>query len=188
VAEVAWGEQVAVIGCGAVGLGAIQGARLAGAGRIIAVDVTRAKLDLALEVGATDLIEAGDDAAQRIRDLTGGRGADVVVEAAGRPAAFRLSVEAARAGGRIVWLGKTGVDEEVAFRWGSLMGERQIRRSSYGGARPHRDFPEMAAAYLAGDLKLDPLISRRIRLDEINDAFDALRLGEVVRTVIQFDT
>jgi S-(hydroxymethyl)glutathione dehydrogenase/alcohol dehydrogenase len=99
-----------------------------------------------------------------------------------------LSVAAARAGGRIVWLGKTGVDEEVAFRWGSLMGERQIRRSSYGGARPHRDFPEMAAAYLAGDLKLDPLISRRIRLDEINDAFDALRLGEVVRTVIQFDT
>src|SRR5581483_11226554 len=71
----------------------------------------------------------------------GGRGADVVIEAAGSPASFRLSVEAVRPGGEVIWLGKTDVDSEVPFRWGALMAEKRIRRSSYGGARPARDFP-----------------------------------------------
>ena len=106
-----------------------------------------------------------------VRALTGGRGADHVFEAAGHAAAFRLSVEAVRPGGQVVWLGKVNVDADVAFRWGSLMGEKRIVRSSYGDARPKRDFPWLARLYLEGKLKLDELITRRIALDEINDGF-----------------
>jgi S-(hydroxymethyl)glutathione dehydrogenase/alcohol dehydrogenase len=92
-----------------------------------------------------------------------------------------------RPGGQIVWLGKVNIDQEVAFRWGSLMGEKRIVRSSYGGARPQRDFPLLAQAYLDGQLKLDELISRRIRLEEINEGFTALKRGEVVRAVVTFE-
>jgi S-(hydroxymethyl)glutathione dehydrogenase / alcohol dehydrogenase len=92
-----------------------------------------------------------------------------------------------RPGGQIVWLGKVNVKQDVAFRWGALMGEKRIVRSSYGGARPQRDFPWLARSYLDGALKLDELISRRIRLDEINEGFAALKAGEVVRAVVTFD-
>jgi len=86
----------------------------------------------------------------------------------------------------VIWLGKTDVGHEVAFRWGSLMGEKRIRRSSYGGARPARDFPLLARACLDGRLKLNELISRRIDLDEINDGFAALKRGETIRSVVMF--
>ena len=115
-----------------------------------------------------------------------GRGADVVIEAAGRPESFRLSMEAVRPGGQVVWLGKTGVNEEVAFRWGSLMQEKRITRSSYGGAQPAQDFPLLARAYLDGTLKLDEMISARIPLEAINEGFAALKRGETVRSVIMF--
>ncbi len=188
IAKVSYGASAVVIGCGAVGLSAVQGARLAGAGRVIAVDLDRRKLDLARRLGASDVIDAAaEDALAAIRALTEGRGADYVFEAAGNARAFRLSAEAARPGGQIVWLGKTNVNEDVAFRWGALMGEKRIVRSSYGGARPQRDFPLLAKAYLDGALKLDELVSRRIRLDEINDGFAALKRGDVVRAVVTFD-
>jgi S-(hydroxymethyl)glutathione dehydrogenase/alcohol dehydrogenase len=161
IAEIGYGDTAMVIGCGAVGLAAVQGARLAGAGTIVAVDI--------------------DDKAK-----TGGRGVDVVLEAAGSPASFRTSVEAVRPGGQVIWLGKTDVDSEVGFRWGSLMAEKRIRRSSYGGARPARDFPLLARAYLDGKLLLDELITRHIRLDEINDGFAALERGEAIRSVVMF--
>jgi S-(hydroxymethyl)glutathione dehydrogenase/alcohol dehydrogenase len=187
VAMIGYGDTVMVIGCGAVGLAAVQGARLAGAGSIIAVDLDRAKLALAGYVGATCLVDASsEDAVAIARARTDGRGADVVLEAAGSPASFRLSVEAVRPGGEVIWLGKTDVAHDVAFRWGSLMGEKHIRRSSYGGARPARDFPLLARACLDGTLKLDALITRRIALDEINDGFAALRRGEAIRSVITF--
>src|SRR5262249_45465520 len=150
-----------VVGCGAVGLSAVQGARLGGAARIIAVDLDARKLDLAHLVGATDTIDAAhDEPIAAIRALTAGRGADFVFEAAGNASAFRLSAEVVRPGGQIVWLGKVNVDQDVAFRWGALMGEKRIVRSSYGGARPQRDFPLLAQAYLDGTLHLDELISR----------------------------
>jgi S-(hydroxymethyl)glutathione dehydrogenase/alcohol dehydrogenase len=110
----------------------------------------------------------------------------VMIEAAGNEAAFRLSVEGVRPGGRVVWLGKVNVSQDVRFRWGSLMGEKQIIRSSYGGARPARDFPLLAHMYLDGRLQLDPYISRRISLDQINDGFAALKRGEVIRSVVTF--
>lgn len=187
-ARVAAGAAVVVIGCGAVGLNAIQGARLVAAGRIIAVDVGEERLDRARRFGATDTIDATQgDTVGVVKSLTGGRGADYVFEAAGRKEVFRTAVEAVRPGGEVVWLGKVNVDEEVSFRWGSLMGERRIVRSSYGDARPLRDFPWLAREYLRGRLMLDELITRRIRLDEINDGFASLARGEGIRTVIEFD-
>ena len=92
-----------------------------------------------------------------------------------------------RPGGQIIWLGKIDVNKDVAFRWGSLMQEKRIRRVSYGNARPRRDFPLLARAYLDGELMLDELISRRIKLEEVNDGFAALKRGETIRSVITFD-
>ena len=122
----------------------------------------------------------------RLREETKGRGADVLIEAAGSAAAFRASVEAVRPGGEVVWLGKIDVNNDVAFRWGALMQEKRIRRSSYGDARPARDFPMLAQAYLDGRLMLDELITQRIRLDAINQGFSALRDGKAIRSVVTF--
>jgi S-(hydroxymethyl)glutathione dehydrogenase/alcohol dehydrogenase len=185
---IAHGDTVMVIGCGAVGLAAVQGARLAGAGAIIAVDLDPAKLVLALRMGATHSVNAStDDAVVAGKQQTGGRGVDVVIESAGSGSAFRVTTEAVRPGGQVVWLGKIDVNKDVAFRWGSLMQEKRIRRVSYGNARPRRDFPLLARAYLDGSLMLDELISRRITLEGINDGFDALKRGETIRSVIMFD-
>jgi len=188
VASIGTADAVMVIGCGAVGLAAVQGARLAGAEKIIAVDLDDAKLKLAAGMGATVLVNGRtQDVVEAVRAETGGRGADVVLESAGSPLAFRTTAEAVRPGGEVIWLGKIDVEKDVAFRWGSLMGEKRIRRSSYGGARPRRDFPFFARAYLEGRLQLDELISRRIALEEINDGFDALRRSETIRSVVMFD-
>jgi S-(hydroxymethyl)glutathione dehydrogenase/alcohol dehydrogenase len=185
---IGYGDSVMVIGCGAVGLAAVQGARLAGAGAIIAVDIDPAKLALAAKMGATQGVDASkDDAVAAGKRETNGRGVDVVIEAAGSALAFRMTSEAVRPGGQIIWLGKIDVDKDVAFRWGSLMQEKRIRRVSYGNARPRRDFPLLARAYLDGSLLLDELITRRIKLDEINDGFAALKRGEAIRSVIVFD-
>ena len=185
---IAHGDTVMVIGCGAVGLAAVQGARLAGAAAIIAVDLDPAKLVLAAKMGATAGVNASkEDAIAAAKQQTGGRGADVVIEAAGSAAAFRITSEAVRAGGQIIWLGKIDVNKDVAFRWGSLMQEKRIRRVSYGNARPRRDFPLLARAYLDGSLMLDELISRRITLEGINDGFGALKRCEAIRSVVMFD-
>jgi len=187
-ARVEPGTSVAVIGCGAVGLNALQGARLAGASAIIAVDLGEARLRRAIEFGATHAVDAGaGDLVAQVLDLTHGRGADYVMESAGNAQALRTSVEIVRPGGSVVWLGKVNVDTEVGFRWGSLMGERRLVRSSYGNARPMRDFPWLVDQYLAGGLKLDELITRRIGLEEINEGFAMLARGEGIRTVIMFD-
>ena len=186
-AKVAAGSSVAVIGCGAVGLNAIQGARLADAACIIGLDVSAERRERAKQFGATHVIDASaPDAAEQVKASTSGRGADYVIESAGHKAAFQLSVEAVRPGGDVVWLGKINVDDEVSFRWGSLMGEKRIVRSSYGDARPRRDFPWLCEEYLRGRLKLDELVTRRIALDEINDGFAALARGEGIRTVVEF--
>ncbi len=185
---IAHGDTVMVIGCGAMGLAAVQGARLAGAGAIIAVDIDPAKLVLAAKMGATHGVNASkEEAVVAGKQETDGRGVDVVIEAAGSASAFRVTSEAVRPGGQIIWLGKIDVNEDVAFRWGSLMQEKRIRRVSYGNTRPRRDFPLLARAYLDGELMLDELISRRITLDQINDGFSALKRGETIRSVITFD-
>jgi S-(hydroxymethyl)glutathione dehydrogenase/alcohol dehydrogenase len=187
IAEIGHGDTVMVIGCGAVGLAALQGAVMAGAGAVIAVDLDDAKLALAAKLGATHTVNAkAQDPVEFARSVTAGRGADVILEAAGHPAAFRQTAEAVRAGGQVIWLGKIDVANDVSFRWGSLMGEKRLRRSSYGGARPLRDFPMLAGAYLDGRLRLDELITARMKLDDINRGFDDLRAGRSIRTVIEF--
>jgi len=182
------GDTVMVIGCGAVGLSAVQGARLAGAAEIIACDIDDAKLKIAHRLGATASVNGkNEDPAAAAKRQTFGRGADIVIEAAGTAAALRASVEAVRPGGEVIWLGKIDVAADVAFRWGALMQEKRIRRSSYGAARPARDFPLLARAYLDGRLLLDELITNRIRLADINGGFAALKSGQAIRSVITFD-
>jgi S-(hydroxymethyl)glutathione dehydrogenase / alcohol dehydrogenase len=186
-APVAYGASAVVIGCGAVGLNAVQGARMMGAGRVIAIDLNDAKLKTAGVFGATDAINSGkEDAIAAVKRLTAGRGADYVFESAGHETTFALSTEITRPGGNLVFLGKVNVDKQVAFRWGSMMGEKRIVRSSYGGARPHRDFPLLAQSYLDGKLKLDELVTARLTLDQINDGFAAMTRGEGIRSVVTF--
>ena len=184
IARVPAGSSATVIGCGAVGLSAIQGARLAGAATIIAIDRDPAKLDLARKLGATHALPADADLVAAHAALTAGRGADCVFEAAGNEAAFRASLELVRPGGQVVWLGKVAVNRDVALRWGSLMGEKRIVRSSYGGARPARDFPFLAEACLDGRLRLDDYVTSRIGLDDINAGLDRLRRGQDIRAVV----
>ena len=185
---IAHGDTVMVIGCGAVGLAAVQGARLAGAGKIIAVDLDPAKLLLAARMGATHGVNASkEDAASIGKRETSGRGVDVVIESAGAPLPFGSRQRRCGRAARSIWLGKIDVNKDVSFRWGSLMQEKRIRRVSYGDARPRRDFPLLARAYLDGSLMLDELISRRITLEEINDGFAALKRGETIRSVVMFD-
>ncbi|MGY4627142.1 Zn-dependent alcohol dehydrogenase [Bradyrhizobium sp. USDA 4486] len=186
IAQIEKGATVTVIGCGAVGLSAVQGARLAGASRVIAVDRQREKLNIAAVLGATHTLLADDTLEASHTELTRGRGADCVIEAAGNHAAFRASVEMVRPGGQVVWLGKLRGDEEMTFRWGSLMGEKRIIRSSYGGADPWRDFPLLANAYLDGALKLDEYITSTITLEEVNVGLSRLAAGDDIRAVIEF--
>jgi S-(hydroxymethyl)glutathione dehydrogenase/alcohol dehydrogenase len=188
-ARVEPGASVLVIGCGAVGLNVIQGAKLAAAGLIVATDVSDAKLRSAELFGAHLSMDASaPDVVERLRSLTRGRGPDYVFEAAGHERTFQLALEAVRPGGQVVFLGKVNVNQNVAFRWGSLMGEKRIVRSSYGGGRPRRDFPWLVQQYLEGALKLDELMTRRITLEEINSGFDAIRRGKTIREVVVFPT
>jgi S-(hydroxymethyl)glutathione dehydrogenase / alcohol dehydrogenase len=180
VARVRAGGSVLVVGCGAVGLNVLQAARWVGANPIVGVDLSDRKLDLAQLFGATHAVNAGrEDPLERVRALTSGRGADYVFEAAGTEEGMRLSLEAARPGADVVLLGKVDPDRLVSFRWGSLMGEKRIVRSSYGGARPREDFPWLARTYLDGRLMLDELINRRIALKDINDSLTEMAKGDV---------
>ncbi len=186
-ARIAAGASVAVIGCGAVGLNAVQGAMLERAEAVIAIDPDARRLEIARTFGATHTIDArANDLVAQVKELTAGRGADYVLECAGNEKALQTTFEVARPGAEIVILGKTNVNQMVSLRFGSMMGEKRMIRSSYGGARPRRDFPWLAQLYLDGRLKLDELITRRISLGEINDGFAAMTRGEAVRTVIVF--
>jgi S-(hydroxymethyl)glutathione dehydrogenase/alcohol dehydrogenase len=186
-AKVEAGASVAIIGCGAVGLNAVQGAVIQRAAAIFAVDTDPAKLAMAKAFGATHALQAGPEALAAIKAGTAGRGADYVFECAGVDHTLQFMLDALRPGGQAVILGKTNVNKQVNLRWGSMMGERRIVRSSYGGARPRRDFPWLAQLYLEGKLKLDELITKRLRLEDINGGFDAMKRGELVRAVIQLD-
>jgi S-(hydroxymethyl)glutathione dehydrogenase / alcohol dehydrogenase len=186
-AKVEHGSHVLVVGCGAVGLNVLQGARLAGAETIIAVERSAGRRDICMRMGATHFLGPDvHDPLSAVRDLTSARGADYVFECAGGESALRLGLEATRPGGQLVILGKTQVDNDVRLRFGSIMGDKRIVRSSYGGARPRRDFPWLAQRYLDGQLYLDELVSLRLSLAEINLGFDAMVRGEIIRAVVEF--
>jgi S-(hydroxymethyl)glutathione dehydrogenase / alcohol dehydrogenase len=181
------GSSVAVFGAGGVGLTTIMGARLAGANRIIAVDRSQAKCDLALSVGATDAVLAGPDANDTIRRLTHGRGADYVFEVVGLPEVQEQCLDAARRGGVVVLIGVSPMGSSTNLPGAVITRqEKTIMGCYYGTANPARDFPLYAELYLNGRLDLDRLISRKYRLDQINEAYAALLGGEVARGVIVF--
>jgi S-(hydroxymethyl)glutathione dehydrogenase/alcohol dehydrogenase len=181
------GGSLVAVGCGIVGLSAVAGARVAGVPLVVAVDRSAERLRLARELGADVTVETTqEDAIARVRGLTGGRGADHVIEAAGSAPAMRAALEMTRAGGELTLLGKLAVDDELAIRFGSLMGSKAVRRLAYGGARPERDLPRLARLYLDGQLPLDRLVDREIALADIDAAFGAVERGETVRTVVLF--
>jgi S-(hydroxymethyl)glutathione dehydrogenase/alcohol dehydrogenase len=185
-AEVRAGERVAVIGCGGVGLSVIQGCRLAGAERIIAIDTVASRLDAAQRFGATDIVEGGDRAASAVRAMTGKLGVDVAFEVAGVPALQRQAWDMTRRGGRTILVGVPRQEGETTFP--SLLlsvSEKTLKGCYYGSAYPPRDFPQMLSLYRAGRLDLDSLITQRLPLEGINDALDAMRRGEQLRTVIE---
>ncbi len=187
-ARVRAGTSVAVLGCGALGLNVIQGARMAGAEKIFAIDVLDGKLQKALDFGATHIVNANMvDSVDAVKSETSGRGADYCFEAAGIDHTLQVSLDVTRPGGDVILLGKTEVNKEIPIRWGSLMPERVITRSSYGGGRPKIDFPFLANAYLQGRLMLDELIDKRIKLEDINQGFEYLASGWLIRAVIEME-
>jgi S-(hydroxymethyl)glutathione dehydrogenase/alcohol dehydrogenase len=198
IAKVEQGSTCVVFGAGLVGLGAVAGCRLSGAERIIAVDLSQERLEPARAQGATDTLvgalrgdpQAGTprgDTVERILEMTGGFGADYSFEATGSVAVMRQAVEAARMGwGLCTIAGVAGKGEvlEVVPRF--LITGRRIAGASFGGAKGRDRVPELVDRYLAGDLDLDSLVTRRVSLDEVNDAFEAMERQEGIRTVITY--
>jgi alcohol dehydrogenase len=187
-ARVAPGESAAVFGLGGVGLAALLGAIVAGAHPIVAVDVLPAKLELAKELGATHTVLAGgDDTATAVRDATGG-GAHYTFETVGNEKVLAQAYAATRRGGTTVTAGLPHPQRMFSVPAVSLVAEERTVKGSYmGSAVPSRDIPRYVALYRAGRLPVDRLLTHRLRLDEINAAFDRLARGEAVRQVILFD-
>ena len=187
-AKIEAGSSVAVIGCGGIGLNAVQGAALGGANQIIAIDMLENKLDYARTFGATDTINASTgDAVAQVMNLTG-RGVDYAFEAIGNTNTIHQAYEMLAPGGTAVVVGMAPENDEVSINALSFpRTEKSIVGSWYGGARPWVDLPRISDLYLSGKLKIDPMISRTYGLDEINTAYDALAAGEVARSIIVFD-
>jgi Zn-dependent alcohol dehydrogenase len=188
-AKIRPGQTVAVFGCGGVGLNVIQGCALSGAGRIIAIDMVPQKLSWALDFGATDTLNAKDagDVPDAIRALTDGLGVDVAFEVIGVPAVITQAFMSLKRGGRAVVVGVPGMGQMVEIP-GTMISleEKSIVGSLYGSANMRRDMPRLIELYRQKRLKLDELISRRIRLEGVNDAFAAMEKGEVARSVIVY--
>ncbi|MCZ6873716.1 MAG: Zn-dependent alcohol dehydrogenase [bacterium] len=182
------GSTVAVSGCGGVGLSAVQGAAIAGAGRIIAIDTQASKLELAQICGATDLVNASDgDPVRQVRDMTDG-GVEYSFEAIGLKSTAEQAFRMLAKGGTATVIGMIPVGTNIELRGSDFLQEKKIQGSSMGSNRFRVDMPRYVDMYLSGKLKLDEMISREITLDEINDAFQALLTGEVVRQIIRFDS
>ncbi|WP_255801213.1 S-(hydroxymethyl)mycothiol dehydrogenase [Mycobacteroides abscessus] len=185
--NVSRGDSVAVIGCGGVGDAAIMGARLAGAGIIIAIDRDPRKLEWAKELGATHTVNAADaDAIEAVQDLTGGFGADVVIDAVGRPETWKQAFYARDLAGTVVLVGVPTPDMTLQMplidffsRGGSL------KSSWYGDCLPERDFPMLVDLYQQGRLPLERFVSERIELDEVEGAFHTMHEGKVLRSVVE---
>jgi S-(hydroxymethyl)glutathione dehydrogenase/alcohol dehydrogenase len=182
------GSSVVVVGCGGVGLAAIQGARIVGAGRIVAVDTQPWKLELARKLGATECVDAGSgDPVGPVREATGG-GADFAFECIGLVPTVQQAIAMTGRGGTTVLVGLVPVTQLVPISAADLtLQEKKITGSYMGSNRFRFDMPRYVDFYLDGRLKLDEMISSRIELDQVNEAFDRLRKGEAARQVIVFD-
>jgi len=181
------GETIAVIGCGGVGLAAVNGAAIAGAGRIIAVDVVPAKLELARRFGATDVIDATEgDVATRIIELSRG-GVHHAIEAIGAKTTVEQAFASLRSGGTATVAGMLPQGAKIELEAFRLLDECRLQGSRMGSNRFPTDIPRYVDFYLQGRLNLDDLVSRHIRLEQIDEAFVELRRGETVRSVVMFD-
>lgn len=181
------GDSVAVIGCGGVGDAAILGSSLAGAAKIIAVDVDDRKLEWAKNFGATHTVNSGEtDPVEAIRDLTGGHGADVVIEAVGRPETYKQAFYARDLAGTVVLVGVPTPEMQLELPLLDVFGRGGSLKSSwYGDCLPSRDFPMLIDLYLQGRLNLDGFVTETIRLDQVEEAFAKMHRGEVLRSVVE---
>ncbi|MFD4904307.1 S-(hydroxymethyl)mycothiol dehydrogenase [Kitasatospora purpeofusca] len=180
------GDSVAVIGCGGVGGAAVLGSRLAGAGKIIAVDIDDRKLATARKLGATHTVNsAATDAVEAIRELTGGNGADVVVEAVGRPETYKQAFYARDLAGTVVLVGVPTPEMQLELPLLDVFGRGGALKSSwYGDCLPSRDFPMLIDLYLQGRLDLGAFVSETIELDAVEQAFERMHHGDVLRSVV----
>ncbi len=187
-AEVEPGSTCAVFGAGMVGLGAVAGCRLQGAERIIAVDLSDERLALAEGQGATDALSGGDDAVERILEMTEGFGADYTFEATGNVGVMAQAVEAARmAWGLCTVAGVAGQGEtlDIIPRW--LITGRRVAGSSFGGVKGREEVPALVDRSLAGEIDVEPFISHRLTLDEVNRGFELMEAQDGIRSVIRYD-
>jgi S-(hydroxymethyl)glutathione dehydrogenase / alcohol dehydrogenase len=182
------GATVAVWGCGGVGSNVVQGARLAGAVQIVAVDVRQEKLELARTLGATDVIQAapGVDVVAAVRDVTAG-GPDYAFEAIGNEATIQQAWQAAGPRGTVVVVGIMPKGSTLTIDPWQFFSEKTLKGSFLGSANVRTDIPRLVDLYAAGDLQLEPLVSRRIPLSGLPDAFDRLRAGEGLRQLVVFE-
>ncbi len=180
------GDSVTVIGCGGVGSAAIAGARLAGASRIIAVDVDDRKLATAKELGATDTVNARSaDVVKAVQELTGGFGSDVAIDAVGRPETYTQAFYARDLAGTVVLVGVPTPEMKLELPLLDVFGRGGSLKSSwYGDCLPERDFPMLIDLYLQGRLPLDAFVSEEIGIDQIEEAFEKMKRGEVLRSVV----
>lgn len=185
-AQVKPGATVAVVGCGGVGQSVLQGARIAGASRIFAVDPVEMKRKTAEQLGATDLVDPGaGDPVEQVRALTDGRGVDYAFEVIGLPETIQQTYAMTRRGGTAVVVGMSAFDATVTLSAMELFyGSKALLGCMYGGAQVRRDFPRLVSLVETGRLDIGAMVSRRISLDEVNDAFRAMEAGEVIRSVI----
>jgi S-(hydroxymethyl)glutathione dehydrogenase/alcohol dehydrogenase len=186
-ANVQLGDSVAVIGCGGVGLNAIQGARLRGAGKIVAVDVSEQKLEAAERFGATDTVNAAEvDTVEALLAMTAGAGLDVAIEAIGNPNTVATALKSVRRGGVAVQVGIAPYGTEMSIDMMLLLDERKLLGCYYGSLRPAYDIPRYVDLYRAGKLLVDELITAEIDQNDINGAFDLLERGEGIRSLIRY--
>jgi S-(hydroxymethyl)glutathione dehydrogenase/alcohol dehydrogenase len=185
-APVAPGATVVVFGAGMVGLGAVVGARLQGAGRIIAVDLSEQRLELARGHGATDVWVGGPHVVERVLEETGGLGADFTFEATGDVAVMRQAVEAARMGwGTACMIGVAGKGETIEIVPRYLITGRQVLGASFGGVKGREQVPQLIDRYLAGDIDVYSFVSHRLTLEEINQGFDLMDRQDGIRSVLE---
>jgi len=181
------GSTCVVFGAGMVGLGAVAGCRLQGAERIVCVDLSPQRLELARGQGATDLLEGGEGAVEAILEMTGGFGADHTFEATGNVAVMRQAVESARmAWGLCTVAGVAGKGETLDVVPRLLITGRRIAGSSFGGVKGRDQVPVLVERYLAGEIDVEPFLSHRLGLDEVNRGFELMEAQDGIRSVIEF--
>ncbi len=177
---------MAVLGCGGVGQAVIQGARIAGASRIIAIDPQPLKRKMATQLGATDAVDPSTaDPVEQVKALTGGRGTDYAFEVIGLPETIVTAYNLARRGGEVVIVGMARFDAQFTLpAFGIFFEEKTVKGCKYGSAQVRRDFPRFVELIETGRLDTSAMVSKTIPLDAVNDAFRAMEAGEVIRSVI----